>query len=110
MRMQVFDENGTFLDMWPTGHKSRVYTHIVTEDDYVWVADDYTQRLIKYDLNGRYMLDIGEPGWLPGQFDGVHQISVDQEATCTLPQFPATARRSSARCRTRTPRSSSPRW
>ena len=78
-RMQVFDENGTFLDMWPTGHNSRVYAHYVTEDDYVWVADEYTQRLVKYDLNGRYILDIGEPGWLPGQFDGVHQISVDQE-------------------------------
>jgi hypothetical protein len=21
------------------------------------------------------MLDIGEPGWLPGQFDGVHQVT-----------------------------------
>jgi len=75
--MQVFDENGKFLDMWPTGHNSAVLAHIVTEDDYVWVADWTTDRLVKYDLNGRYILDIGGTGALPGQFDGVHQIHVD---------------------------------
>ena len=79
MRMQVFDENGNFLDMWPTGYDSQVLAHIVTEDDFVWVADWNSGRLVKYDLDGRYMLDIGEPGALPGQFDGVHQIEVDQE-------------------------------
>jgi hypothetical protein len=77
--MQVFDENGTFLDMWPTGHNSQVLAHIVTEDDFVWVADWTTDRLVKYDLNGRYILDIGGHGALPGQFDGVHQIEVDEE-------------------------------
>jgi hypothetical protein len=78
-RMQVFDENGKFLEMWPTGYNSAVLAHIVTEDDYVWVADWTTDRLVKYDLNGRYILDIGGHGPQPGQFDGVHQISVDQE-------------------------------
>ena len=78
-RMQVFDENGKFLEMWPTGHNSQVLAHIVTEDDFVWVADWTTDRLVKYDLNGRYILDIGEHGALPGQFDGVHQIEVDEE-------------------------------
>ena len=78
-RMQVFDEHGKFLAMWPTGHKSRVYAHFVTDDDHVWLADEYTNRLIKYDLNGRYILDIGGPGANPGQFDGVHQLHVDQK-------------------------------
>ncbi|HEY5623771.1 MAG TPA: hypothetical protein VIV14_08410 [Gammaproteobacteria bacterium] len=78
-RMQVFDENGNFLEMWPTGHHSQILAHIVTVDDYVWVADWTTDRLVKYDLDGRYILDIGEHGALPGQFDGVHQIDVDQE-------------------------------
>jgi hypothetical protein len=45
----------------------------------VWVADWTTDRLVKYDLNGRYILDIGGNGALPGQFDGVHQINVDSE-------------------------------
>jgi DNA-binding beta-propeller fold protein YncE len=78
-RMQVFDENGNFLDMWPTGYDSSVLTHYVTADDYIWVADWTTDRLIKYDLDGRYILDIGEHGPLPGQFDGVHQIHVDHD-------------------------------
>ena len=78
-RMQVFDENGIFLDMWPTGYDSNVLTHYVTADDYVWVADWETDRMVKYDLDGHYMMDIGEPGPLPGQFDGVHQIHVDQD-------------------------------
>jgi hypothetical protein len=78
-RVQVFDENGKFLEMWPTGHNSSVLAHIVTEDDYVWVADWTTDRLVKYDLNGRYILDIGGHGPQPGQFDGVHQINVDEE-------------------------------
>jgi hypothetical protein len=78
-RMQVFDEHGRFLAMWPTGHNSSVLAHIVTEDDHVWVADWTTDRLVKYDLEGRYILDIGGPGAEPGRFDGVHQIHVDQE-------------------------------
>jgi len=78
-RMQVFDENGKLLAIWPTGYKAEVYSHIVTEDDHVWVADHTTSRLVKYDLDGRYLYDTGGPGPLPGQFNGVHQISVDQE-------------------------------
>lgn len=78
-RMQVFDEDGNFLAMWPTGYNSSVLAHIVTNDDHVWVADWTTDRLVKYDLDGRYILDIGGHGALPGQFDGVHQISVDSE-------------------------------
>jgi len=78
-RMQVFDENGNFLYMFPTGHNSQVLAHIVTENDFLWVADWTTDRLVKYDLEGHYILDIGEHGPLPGQFDGVHQIEVDEE-------------------------------
>ena len=86
-RMQVFDENGNFLEMWPTGHNSQVLTHIVTEDDFVWVADWTTDRLVKYDLNGRYILDIGEHGALPGQLDGAHQIEVDEEGNLYLSEI-----------------------
>ncbi len=83
-RMQVFDENGIFLDMWPTGQDSNVLTHYVTANDYVWVADWETDRMVKYDLEGHYMMYIGEPGPLPGQFDGVHQIHVDQDGNLYL--------------------------
>jgi NHL repeat len=78
-RMQVFDEDGNFLTMWPTGYNSSVLAHIVTQDDHVWVADWTTDRLVKYDLEGHYILDFGGHGSLPGQFDGVHQIHVDSD-------------------------------
>ena len=78
-RMQVFDEDGKFLAMWPTGYNSSVLAHTVTNDDHVWVADWTTGRLVKYDLEGHYILDIGGYGALPGQFDGAHQIHVDSE-------------------------------
>jgi hypothetical protein len=55
-RMQVFDENGKFLAMWPTGYNSAVLAHTVTQDDFVWVADWTTDRLVKYDLEGHYIL------------------------------------------------------
>ena len=78
-RMQVFDEDGNFLDMWPTGYESAVLTYTVTEDDYVWVADWNTDQIVKFDLEGRYQLAMGQPGPEPGRFDGVHQIHVDEE-------------------------------
>jgi NHL repeat len=78
-RMQVFDEDGNFLYMFPTGYNSSVLAHTVTDDDHVWVADWTTDRLVKYDLDGHYILDIGGHGPLPGQFDGVHQINVDSD-------------------------------
>jgi DNA-binding beta-propeller fold protein YncE len=65
--------------MFPTGYNSSVLAHFVTQDDHVWVADWTTDRLVKYDLQGHYILDIGSHGPLPGQFDGVHQIHVDAE-------------------------------
>jgi hypothetical protein len=78
-RMQVFDEDGAFRYMFPTGYNSSVLAHTVTDDDHVWVADWTTDRLVKYDLDGHYILDIGGHGALPGQFDGVHQIHVDSD-------------------------------
>ena len=31
-RIQVFDENGKFLDMWTTGMRSSPYAHLITTD------------------------------------------------------------------------------
>jgi hypothetical protein len=78
-RMQIFDENGKFLTMWRVGPKAEVYSHIVTEDDHVWAADHTTSKIIKFDLNGKELFSFGGPGPHPGQFNGVHQIHVDQE-------------------------------
>ncbi len=78
-RMQVFDQNGKFLDMWTTGVRSLPYAHYVSADQFLWVADGGTMRMLKYDLNGKYLYGWGAPGGQPGQFNGPHALTVDQE-------------------------------
>ncbi len=79
-RIQVFDENGKFLDMWSTGVRSLPFHHVISAaDQSIWIIDGGTQRVVKYDLNGKYLYGWGGPGGQPGQFNGGHQITVDQE-------------------------------
>jgi DNA-binding beta-propeller fold protein YncE len=78
-RIQVFDENGKFLDMFTTGLRSRPYAHLITDDQFLWVSDGGTQRILKYDLNGKYLYGWGSPGGEPGNFEGPHGITVDQD-------------------------------
>jgi DNA-binding beta-propeller fold protein YncE len=77
--MQVFDENGKFLDMWTTGVRSSPYAHLITTDQHLWISDGGTNRILKYDLDGHFLYGWGAPGGLPGQFDGPHSITVDQD-------------------------------
>jgi len=83
-RIQVFDENGKFLDMWSTGVRSLPYAHIISTDQYLWIADGGTNRIVKYDLSGHYQYGWGAPGGLVGQFNGPHSITVDQEGNLYL--------------------------
>ena len=77
--MQVFDEHGKFLDMWSTGVRSSPYAHFISTDQFLWVADGGTMRMLKYDLSGRFLYGWGGPGGQPGQFNGPHSLTVDQE-------------------------------
>jgi hypothetical protein len=83
-RIQVFDENGKFLDMWNTGVRSSPYAHLISTDQFLWIADGGTNRVVKYDLAGHYLYGWGGPGGLPGQFNGPHSITVDQEGNLYL--------------------------
>jgi DNA-binding beta-propeller fold protein YncE len=65
--------------MFTTGVRSSPYYHLVTTDQMLWVSDGGTNRILKYDLNGKYLYGWGSPGSAPGTFNGPHQISVDQE-------------------------------
>jgi NHL repeat len=77
-RFQVFDENGKFLTMFNTGVNSSPYYHYISTDGYIWVGDGGTNRILKYDLSGKYLYGWGEPGPFPGQFGGPHGLTVDQ--------------------------------
>ncbi len=90
-RMQVFDLEGNFLTMWylgedhwPPALQSRPYSHEIfldrkTGQEYIWVSDGGTYRILKYDLDGNYLYGWGQPGSEPGRFTGPHQISADDE-------------------------------
>jgi len=78
-RFQVFDENGKFLTMFSTGANSSPYYHYISTDGYIWVGDGGTNRILKYDLDGHYLYGWGGRGGQPGQFNGPHQLTTDQE-------------------------------
>jgi hypothetical protein len=78
-RFQVFDLEGKFLDMFTTGVRSSPYAHLITTDQMLWVVDGGTMRVLKYDLNGRFLYGWGGLGGQPGQLNGPHSMTVDQE-------------------------------
>ena len=90
-RMQVFDENGKFLDMWPlrsphwpASQGTLMVNHIITKDQFIWVGDAPTSRLLKFDLNGNYLYSWGAPGGQPGRLNCSHGITTDQEGNLFL--------------------------
>ncbi len=76
-RVQIFDENGKFLDVWP--NIRRPYYILMSADQHLWVSDGRTQKFTKFDLNGKLLYSWGTFGAFPGGFWGVHQFSVDSE-------------------------------
>src|SRR5581483_7200013 len=74
-RVQIFDQNGKFLDVWPNIFKAS-YVH-ATRDGYYWVVSGQGNRLAKYDKNGKLLTYWGTRGLFPGGFDDPHDLSVD---------------------------------
>jgi hypothetical protein len=77
-RIQVFDENGKFLDMFTTGVRSSPYSHLITANQELVVTDGGTHRVLKYDLKGNFIYGWGANGGAWGQFNGPHASTVDQ--------------------------------
>jgi peptidylamidoglycolate lyase len=80
-RVQVFDENGKYLNEWSFGPRptSDVHMFIISGDRYLWAADRGTSKMLKYDLEGNFLYSWGTWGDFPGGFWGVHGVAVDQE-------------------------------
>jgi hypothetical protein len=76
-RIQVFDENGNFLDEWRDIR--RPYYIYMSRDQHLWVSDGTTQKFLKFNLDGHLLYDWGTFGAFPGGNWGVHQFSVDNE-------------------------------
>ncbi|MBI79711.1 MAG: hypothetical protein CMQ51_04740 [Gammaproteobacteria bacterium] len=79
-RVQIFDEDGNYLDQWSFGQDpSDIHMFMITNDGYLWAADRGTNKILKYDLDGNFLYSWGTWGDFPGGMWGVHGMSVDED-------------------------------
>src|SRR5438093_84376 len=78
-RMQVFDENGKFVDQWPFNNPSSVNFVYANGDGAVWAFEDPTAKVVKYDREGHLLYAWGGLGDYPGGFLNMHGASVDPD-------------------------------
>jgi DNA-binding beta-propeller fold protein YncE len=78
-RIQVFDENGEFLDQFSTGSPSTPQFLYLSADHHLWVADNASSKILEYDMQGRFLYAWGSKGQFPGAMWNVHGMSVDQD-------------------------------
>ena len=79
-RIQVFDENGTFIRQWPVGRGTNLQFLIVPGDrSGVWGFTDRVSKVVKWDFEGHLLYTWGVLGDVPGTFLNMHGASVDQE-------------------------------
>ncbi len=58
-RIQVFDENGKFLDQWPLDKNSSVNFLYISADRHLWAADDRMSKIVEYDLDRTPVVCLG---------------------------------------------------
>jgi len=78
-RIQVFDENGKFLDQFTTGKPSTPQVLYLAADRSLWTADNVTSKIVKFDIEGHYQYSWGSQGQWPGAFWNIHGMSVDPD-------------------------------
>jgi NHL repeat-containing protein len=76
-RIQVFDENGTYLDQFP--NIQQPYHIRISDDQFLWVFSGPLDKFLKYDLNGHLLYSWGTHGTVPGLFWAVHEFSADTD-------------------------------
>jgi hypothetical protein len=83
-RIQVFDENGTYLDQFSTGSPSTPQVLFLSADKRFSIADNATSKILTYDLDGTFRYSWGSGGDWPGAMWNVHGMTVDQEGNLYL--------------------------
>ncbi len=78
-RIQVFDDNGQFVDQWPVDNHSSINFLYMSADRHLWAADDRNSRIVEYDLQGHLIYSWGTLADWPGGLFNTHGMSVDQE-------------------------------
>ena len=78
-RVQVFDENGRFLDLWPNIIGPSI-VRITADRKYIRVMGMFTSKFLKFDLDVRFQTSWGTHGFAPGGITGgIHDLSTDSE-------------------------------
>ena len=93
-RMQVFEEDGTHVAVWPDiASPACVW---VDENNTVWVCGRTTNRMLQYDTEGHLLSHWGTYGGTSGGFDGgsggfhrPHGMSVDREGNFYMANWDA---------------------
>ena len=79
-RVQVFTEDGEYLDEWSFGPEpTDIHLFYIGADNVLWAADRATTKILGYDLEGNLLYSWGVFGDFPGGQWGTHGLSVDQE-------------------------------
>ena len=84
-RMQVFDENGKLLKIWPNLRQMDYI--LAAPDGFLWGVDGMTNKVLKYDLEGHLKYAWGTQGSFDGGMSSPHGMSVDQEGNLYIADF-----------------------
>ena len=75
-RVQVFDDNGKLIAVWPNiRFPNDILVSDATQD--IWVADNMTAEVLKYDTQGNRLFSWNASGPVPGGFGELHEFSLD---------------------------------
>ena len=79
--LQVFDENGKFLDQWDFGPRPPMNIHSINmgSDRKLWAADQGSHKLLGYDAEGHFLYSWGTFGACQGCMWGVHGFATDKD-------------------------------
>jgi hypothetical protein len=79
-RIQVLDQDGRFLDMWP-GFQGFYCIRFTADGNHLWAGNGFAHKFSKYDLDGHLIREAtwGTFGIAPGTIWGPHWFETDEE-------------------------------
>jgi len=77
-RIQVFDDRWNFVEEWPNIYAPYAM-RMRAADGHVWVADGFTSKFLRYDLDGAMVASWGQWGIAPGATWGAHWFDTDTD-------------------------------
>ncbi|MDQ6676935.1 MAG: peptidyl-alpha-hydroxyglycine alpha-amidating lyase family protein [Acidobacteriota bacterium] len=75
-RVQIFDQDGTLLNIWPDLGAAWGLAYSSMEDA-VYLADGRNDRVVKLNMEGHITGVLGSHGRIPGKFNYPHSLAID---------------------------------